>query len=435
MVPAGSYWLIGGRVPGSLLPSPWANEWATRDGDDLITVHLHIREGHIAEVLTTLPIRNEDPWVECHGGLIWPCFVDCHTHLDKGHIWPRQGNPDGTFQSAIMAVDQDHRHWSEEDLYTRMQFALRCSYAHGTQAIRTHLDGDYADHRQSGWPGLTVFRHLQGEWASRIRLQAVSIVDFHSFLGPEGEFLADQLTTVNGVLGAVLYADAQVPAVLERMLDLAQERGMDLDLHCDETGDPASLTVRQVAEAVLRRDFRGRVVCGHCCSLSQLNPSTLAETLALIREARMGIISLPMCNLYLQDRVAGRTPRWRGITALHELATQGIPVAVASDNCRDPFYGYGDHDMAEVFRMAVRIGHLDRPYGAWPRTVTHTPAQLMGYPELGLIRPGIPADLVLFRGRNYSEWLSRSQHDRVVLRQGQAIDSTLPAYAELDALF
>jgi len=156
--------------------------------------------------------------------------------------------------------------------------------------------------------------------------------------------------------------------------------------------------------------------------------------LDLVVEAGLAVVSLPMCNLYLQDRVPGRTPRWRGVTLLHELKARGIRLAVASDNCRDAFHGYGDHDMLEVFREATRIGHLDRPYADWPRAVTTTPADLMGLADAGRIGPGQPADLVLFKGRNFSELLSRPQADRVVLRQGQAIARKLPDYGDLDDL-
>ncbi len=142
-----------------------------------------------------------------------------------------------------------------------------------------------------------------------------------------------------------------------------------------------------------------------------------------------------MCNLYLQDRVPGRTPRWRGVTLLHELAGNGTPLALASDNCRDPFYAYGDHDLLEVFREAVRIGQLDRPLGAWPKAVTATPADIMGLNKAGRIEPGVPADLILFNARNPSELLSRPQTDRIVLRGGIPIDRTLPDYRELDDLF
>ncbi len=72
-----------------------------------------------------------------------------------------------------------------------------------------------------------------------------------------------------------------------------------------------------------------------------------------------------MCNMFLQDRQAGRTPRWRGVTALHELSDAGVNVMIASDNVRDPFYAYGDLDMLEVWREAVRILHLDYPFARW----------------------------------------------------------------------
>jgi cytosine deaminase len=111
------------------------------------------------------------------------------------------------------------------------------------------------------------------------------------------------------------------------------------------------------------------------------------RTLDLAARAGLAIVSLPMCNLYLQDRKPGRTPRWRGVTLLHEMRSRGIPVALASDNCRDPFYGYGDHDGLEVFTQAARIAHLDRPIGDWPLAVTRTPATIMGLERAGRLAP------------------------------------------------
>ena len=136
--------------------------------------------------------------------------------------------------------------------------------------------------------------------------------------------------------------------------------------------------------------------------------------------------------MYLQDRVPGRTPRWRGITLLHEFTDRGVPVAVASDNTRDPFYAYGDLDMVEVFREAVRIAHFDHPFGNWPAAVARAPAAMLGRPDRGVIAVGGPADLVLFPARSFTELLARPQSDRTVLRAGKAIDRKLPDYRELD---
>ena len=140
--------------------------------------------------------------------------------------------------------------------------------------------------------------------------------------------------------------------------------------------------------------------------------------------------------MYLQDRStdATRTPRWRGVTVLHELKARGVQVAVAGDNCRDPFYAYGDHDMLDTYTQAVKILHLDHPFGDWIRAASATPAAIMGLPERGVLRVGTPADLMVLRARSYSEMLARHQFDRTVLRAGRAIDTALPDYRELDDL-
>jgi len=232
----------------------------------------------------------------------------------------------------------------------------------------------------------------------------------------------------------VTYMSPALDAQLDRALALAAERGLGLDFHVDESGDPGARSLAQIARAALRHRFAGPIVCGHCCSLAMQPPEVVEETLDLVKQAGIAIVTLPMCNLYLQNRDPGRTPHWRGVTLLHEMKTRGIPVAVASDNCRDPFHGYGDHDMLEVFREATRIAHLDRPHGDWPRAVTSTPADLMGLAPVGRLGAGLPADLVLFRSRHWSELLSRPQSDRVVVRAGRVLDAALPDYRELDDL-
>jgi len=404
-------------------------------GEGLCLVDVEIAAGTIAQITPagTKPVSSSGdiPVIDLQGGLVWPCFVDMHTHLDKGHIWERSPNPDGTFASAIEAVYADaQKNWNADDVYRRIEFGLKCSYAHGTKAIRTHIDSA----GEQGTVSLEVFEALQAEWGDRLILQAVSLVSLEYFLTPAGEKLADRIAEIGGILGGVAYMNPDLDKQLDRVFALAQERNLNLDFHTDENDDPDSVTLREVAKTAIDHEFSGQIICGHCCSLSVQPPDLVTETLELVKEANIGIVSLPMCNLYLQDRQSGRTPRWRGVTLLHELKAAGIPVAVASDNCRDPFYGFGDHDVLEVFNMAVRIAHLDRPWEDWPRTVTKTPADLMGLPNLGKIAVGLPADLILFKARNFSELLSRSQRDRTVLRQGIKIDTTLPDYRELDDL-
>lgn len=423
-----NYWIKNAHVPISLL----VRGELAQNQEGLCLVDLEIAQGIIAQIVPAGNAAASDAQtIDCRKGQVWPCFVDMHTHLDKGHIWERSPNPDGTFASAIETAKTDsQKYWQAEDVYRRLEFGLKCSYAHGTKAIRTHIDS----YGEQAAISLSVFKALQRQWADKVTLQAVSIVALDYYQTPEGVALADQIAEVGGILGGVPYMNPGLDAQLDTIFSLAKERGLDLDLHTDENDDPNSICLQKVAEAALRHEFKGKIVCGHCCSLAVQTPEVVAKTLDLVKQAGIGIVSLPMCNLYLQDRQPNHTPRWRGVTLLHELKQQGIPVAVASDNCRDPFYGFGDHDVLEVFTQSVRIAHLDMPYGDWPCAVTKTAADLMGLPTVGRIGVGLPADLILFKGRSFSELLSRPQCDRIVLRNGKPIDTTLPDYAELDDL-
>ncbi|MBW4518200.1 MAG: cytosine deaminase [Scytolyngbya sp. HA4215-MV1] len=426
------YWLKNAHVPSSLLDREETAIVLNQTREGLSLVDIEVRGGAIAQIVAANPAPSLSvSAIDLRQGMVLPCFIDIHTHLDKGQIWNRTPNLNGTFTNALEQVKKDcQNHWHAEDVYRRMEFGLKCSYVHGTQAIRTHIDalGKQAE------ISLGVLKRLQAEWAGRLSLQAASLVPLEIWLTPEGEILADQFAEVNGLLGGFALMRPDLDAALDRVFVLAKERDLDLDFHCDETNDPHSITLRHVAQAAIRHQYEGRVICGHCCSLAVQSAVEATKTLDWVQQAGIGIVSLPMCNLYLQDRQSGRTPRWRGVTLLHELKQRGVDVAISSDNCRDPFFGFGDHDALEVFNLSTRIAHLDAPYGDWINTITATPAKLMGLPALGRLARGLPANLVLFRGRSFSELLSRSQHDRVVLRRGKAIDTTLPDYAELDDL-
>ncbi len=239
------------------------------------------------------------------------------------------------------------------------------------------------------------------------------------------------MTEHGGIVGAVMYPVAGREAKLRALLEEAEARGLDVDLHVDEGLDPGRNDLALVAAEARRIGFSGTITCGHCCSLMTMGDSEADRTLDAVAAAGLAIVSLPMCNLYLQDRQAGRTPRIRGGTLVHEMAARGIPVAIASDNTRDPFYAYGDLDMVEVWREATRILHLDHPVGAWPRAFSATPAAIMGLPDRDKVAPGAIADLVVFRARTWNELLARPQIDRTVIRGGVVVDPPRPDYREL----
>ena len=228
--------------------------------------------------------------------------------------------------------------------------------------------------------------------------------------------------------------DTKLDAALDRMIGVANAEGIDLDFHVDESNSPDARSLEVIADALIRHKFKGKALAGHCCSLALMADADRARVTAKLAEAGLNVVSLPMCNMYLQDRQAGITPRWRGVAPLHELDAAGVSTMVSSDNTRDPFYAYGDLDGLEVFREATRILHFDHSARPWLETLTTRPARQMRLDSKGRLAPGLPADLVILSARTMNEMLARPQADRLVLIDGKAVDAPLPDYAELDIL-
>ena len=431
-IPAdGHYSITNASVPESVM--------GNADSGALARVDISVENGLITSVTPAGSGPTLPNVVDMDGGIVLPAFVDLHTHLDKGHIWPRRPSPDGTWWGALLAVNDDRTaNWAANDVERRFDFALRCAWAHGTAAIRTHLDSTPPQHEIS----FAVFEKMRERWAGRIELQAVSIV------GPDVMVDIAQLREVarvvkahRGVLGGSTAVHAENRKIMRNLIEVAGEFSLNIDIHADESPDPAASALQTLAEAVIETGYDGDVLAGHCCALAVQPDDHARYVVDKVVEAGVAVVSLPMCNMYLQDRHNEngtlRTPRWRGVTLLNELKAAGGRVAIASDNTRDPFYAYGDLDGFEVFREGARILHFDHPQAeafAWARAVGADPAAIGGFTYAATIEAAAPADLVLFSARSWTELMSRPQADRTVLRKGTAIDTTLPDYRELDDL-
>ncbi|MEM9999817.1 MAG: cytosine deaminase [Pseudomonadota bacterium] len=397
------------------------------DHEGFATYQLGVRDGRVIQMDQVEESDRLAP-------IAMPCPIDCHTHLDKGHIWPRSPNPDGTFVGALETVGADRRaSWTARDVEARMEFGLKCAYAHGTKAIRTHIDS-LSPQDEISWP---VFKTVRDRWKGKIELQGACLFGIDA--ARDEAWFAQLVSTVKaagGVLGAVTYMVPDLDALLDRIFRAAIEHGLDLDFHADETDDVEAKSLHHIARAARRHKFEGRILIGHCCSLARQADDVVKATLDDVAETNISVVSLPMCNMYLQDRRQdASTPRWRGVTLVHEMKARGINVCFASDNTRDPFYAYGDLDMLEVYRQATRTCHLDHPVADWPRALLANPAAAMGLDgSQGRIGLGDPADFLVFEGRTWTELLSRPESNRTLVRDGKYVDRTIPSYDELDHL-
>ena len=275
-------------------------------------------------------------------------------------------------------------------------------------------------------------QELRELWRGRIALQTVPLTGIANYSGPEGDAIADLALKYGAcAFGGWSPMTADLPRQLDHLMAIAGDRGVGLDLHVDENGNPKEEVLRTVAEAVIRNGFSNPVVCGHCCSLSVQDPERQKATIAIVREAGIRVISLPLCNLYLQDRRPPRTPQWRGLTLIHELIDAGVPVACASDNVRDAFHAFGDFDAAEVYIQSTRLAHLDSRLAESPKVVTSAAADIVGRPEWGASRQARAAHLVVFPARSFSEFLSRPSARRRLVDGESIRDARPPGYEEL----
>ena len=415
------------RVPACLLD----RRDIPADAEGLAAIDLVVAGGVIEQVHEAGSIALEGP-AFVGPAIVTPAYIDAHTHLDKGHISRRAPNRAGTFDGAIEAVPIDRgAHWSAADVMARMEFGLAAAYAYGTRAIRTHLDSSGSQTRIS-WP---VFAECRDRWRGRIDLHASPLFPIDAAQDDDHmRDVTDMVGEFGDCLGAATFPVPSLKSGLERLFRLASDKGWDLDFHADETNDPSVNALALIAQLAIDHRFQGQILVGHCCTLSLLSDDERKRTIDLVARAGIAIVSLPLCNMYLQDRTSARTPRWRGVTALHELKQAGVPVVIASDNTRDPFYAYGDLDVAEVWREGTRILQLDHPFGDWADVVTRTPAEVLRLDVAATIIAGSPADFIVFHARSLSELMARPGTTRTVVRHGRPIEATVPDFASLDHL-
>ncbi len=375
------------------------------------------------------------------GVLVFPGLLEVHTHLDKCHTWDRAPGVHSDFWESLGLLHADSVLWTEEDVYRRAEFAMRTTWAHGTRALRTHIDTNF----RTGVGSLAAMSRLRAEWAGRVELQVVSLFAFKDFFGGAADHIVALAAKhkVNA-MGGFPQPNPDLPRQLDSIMAAARELGIGLDLHVDESDLVAAECLRATAEAVLRNQFPYPVACGHNCSLSVQSPERARETIALVKEAGIGIISLPLTNLHLQGRARGpvapgakfgapRTPQWRGLTLIHEFVEAGVTVACGGDNVRDAFIGWGDFDMVEVYVESVRLAHLDTRLAFSPAVVTTGPAAIMGLPGFGLVAPGSPADLVVFEARKLYSLLARPSTPRRFVHGEEFREALLPSFDEMDA--
>lgn len=215
------------------------------------------------------------------------------------------------------------------------------------------------------------------------------------------------------------------------LCELAAERGLPVDMHCDESDDPHSRHVETLAYHAQRLGLQGRVAGSHLTSMHSMDSYYVSKLLPLMAEAGLAAIANPLINITLQGR-HDSYPKRRGMTRVPELLAAGVPVAFGHDCVMDPWYGLGSADMLEVAAMGLHVAQMTSQEAMREcfAAVTTTAARVIGLPDYGLA-PGCRADFVVLQACDPVDAVRRRATRLAVVRGGQVIATTPAATTAL----
>ncbi|WP_285138374.1 amidohydrolase family protein [Microbacterium sp. lyk4-40-TSB-66] len=367
------------------------------------------------EVLAVVPAGSPLPetdgvTLDLAGYLVTAAGAEPHAHLDKSQSWDAIQPPFGDLERAIDSWHAYAMTLDEDDTLGRARDTARRMLASGITAIRTHVD------LLRGEDALTGVRALVRLRAELAGLMDIELVALGGPTVPDDVFEAALDAGVDLVGGAPHLADDPI-ADLDRLIALARRRDVGLDLHTDESLAGAD-TLAAYAAAVT--GWHRPRTAGHCVRLSMMAETELDALADGIRTADIGIIALPITNLYLQGWGVDRAIP-RGIAPIGRLKAAGVRVAAGADNVRDPFNPVGRCDHLETASLLVSAGHL-APDDAMD-AVTVGARDVMGLPLAGPVA-GARADLVAVKADSLGEAVAFASADRVVIHRGRLVSRT-----------
>ncbi len=389
-----------------------------------------IHNGRIVAVQPALPAQAAHE-VDAEGQLLSPPFVDAHFHMDStlSHGQPRV-NQSGTLLEGIALWGELKPQLTQQALVDRAMAYCDWAVARGLLAIRSHVD--VCDPRLLAVEALL---HVRERVKPYLDLQLVAFPQDGVLRSPGAlDQLRRALDMGVDVVGGIPHFERTMADGAEsvRLLcELAAERGLRVDMHCDETDDPLSRHIETLAFHTQRLGLQGRVAGSHLTSMHSMDNYYVSKLLPLMREAGVAAIANPLINITLQGR-HDTYPKRRGMTRVPELLAAGIPVAFGHDCVMDPWYGLGSGDMLEVAHMGLHVAQMTSQAAMKQcfEAVTVNPAAILGLEGHG-IEPGCRADLVLLQARDPVEALRLRATRLHVWRAGRLVASTPAAVARL----
>ena len=384
-------------------------------------IDIGCQNGSIAELSTT-PIKTTAAQeINATGRLVTPPFIDSHFHMDATLSYGRpRVNSSGTLLEGIALWNELKPELSFADIKNRAHALCRWAIAKGNLAIRSHVD--ICD------PTLLAVEALlevQQEIKPYLDLQLVAFPQDGYLRYPQAaELLNRALDKGVNVVGGIPHFErtmAQGAESIRQLCEIAAERGLMVDMHCDESDDPWSRHIESLCYETQRLGLQGRVTGSHLTSMHSMDNYYVSKLIPLIAEADVHAIANPLINITLQGR-HDNYPKRRGMTRVKELIAHGVNLALGHDCVLDPWYSLGSHDMLEVAHMGLHIAHMTGTQEMLSlfNSITVNAAKVLQLEHYGL-QTGCHADMVIMQASNPIECLRLRPARLFVIRRGRII--------------
>ncbi|NSX54569.1 amidohydrolase family protein [Parasulfitobacter algicola] len=362
--------------------------------------------------------------IDASGDLVSPPFVDPHFHMDAtlSYGTPRI-NASGTLLEGIGLWNELKQVMTQDDVVTRALQYCDWAASMGLLAIRSHVD--------------TCDDSLKGVQALlEVREQVKNYIDLQLVAFPQDGFYRDPGARANtiraldmgvDVVGGIPHFERTMvdgAASVKELCEIAADRGLPVDMHCDETDDPLSRHIETLAYETKRLGLQGRVAGSHLTSMHSMDNYYVSKLLPLIAEAEISVIPNPLINIVLQGR-HDTFPKRRGLTRVKEMLAMGINVGWGQDCVLDPWYSLGTADMLDVAFMGLHVAQMTSPDEMRKcfDMITVDNAKTMGLTDYGL-KIGAKASLVILDAGNPIEALRLRANRLFVIANGRVISQS-----------
>jgi len=379
-------------------------------------VSVAIRAGLIAAIDSS-PAFHAPLEIDARNRLVTESFVNPHVHLDK--VYTLQMLDDealrayhgGSMEHAAKAIDLASRVKARYDrswIIENVRKALREAIRFGTTHMLALADVD----TKARLEGVAALIQARDEFKESVEIRVVAFPQDGVVREPgAAELVREAMAMGADVVGGIPWiehTEADMQRHIDEMFKIATKFDKPISMLVDDAGRPELHTLEMLAEKTIQERWHGRALAQHARATAFYEDARLRRVAALLREARMAIVTDPHTGpLHVPVRA---------------LLDEGVLLCLGQDDISDAYYPFGRNNMLEVAFLASHLlwmttsSDIEKLYDM----ITVDAARAMWIQDHAL-RVGAPANLVVLNAPSVLEALRSHEPPAYVISHGKIV--------------